>query len=147
MEIWEPNPINWEDLPQKKVCNSYYINLLLLPFHIADLIIGEAAGPPPSDRPFCRFTLRRRCPVDQTKKLVLTLGIERSLGFHLSFFYKYFKRFSSIFFVIYEMILMFYIYYVLYTYRGNSFIVYFNIYRARKAGFVNKCVYINRCKQ
>ena len=68
MRIWEPSPINWEDPPHVEVCNSYYLTLLLLPLHIADLIIGEAADPPPLDRPFCRFTLRRRCPEDQTNK-------------------------------------------------------------------------------
>ena len=63
------NPINWEDPPQKKVCNYYYLNLPLLPLHIADLIIGEATDLPPPDRPFCRFTLHRRCPGDQTNKI------------------------------------------------------------------------------
>ena len=67
--VREPLSINQEDSHDTEVRNSNHGNFLLLLHIFADLIIGEVVGPLSPDHPFCRFTLRCRCPKDQTIKV------------------------------------------------------------------------------
>ena len=60
----EPLSINQEDSHDTEVRNSNHGNFLLLLHIFADLIIGEVVGPLSPDHPFCRCTLRCRCPRD-----------------------------------------------------------------------------------